>query len=549
MNAALLIDASYFIAAFLFIYGLKRMSSPLTARSGIVVAGAGMVLAVLASFLYTLDVSPAARPQLTTNLVLAVIALALGLGWAWRSGKKVAMTEMPQMVALYNGMGGGAAAAIAAIELIGYKTHGSVSLTLAVLGGVIGAVSLSGSLIAWAKLDGRINSTLRFSGLQAVNGSLLLLLLALGAYIVWHSGQVAMPVFAVFFALALLYGVMMTMPIGGADMPVVISLYNAFTGLAVGFEGYVLNNPALMIAGMVVGSAGSLLTLLMAKAMNRSVANVLFSNFGAATDDTGGEISGSQKPIDAADAGINMHYATKVIIAPGYGLAVAQAQHKLYELVKLLLAGKAFDNFMLMRDSKVLKQLLPQLDKLLKQEPEGKAFQLATKALQNTDQRVEEDKPVTPAFIFAALLWYPVEQRAEKLLVESGLNEVDALNIAMMEVLDEVQRSIAIPKRFSLTIKDIWFLQSRLSKRAGRRAFKLMEQVKFRGAYDFLQLRAQAEGGELLELANWWQRFQSDDEAGREILVQNLGKEGIERRPRRRRPPTKRRPPGPAANG
>lgn len=336
MNAALLIDASYFIAAFLFIYGLKRMSSPLNARSGIVVAGAGMVLAVLASFLYTLDVSPAARPQLTTNLVLAVIALALGLGWAWRSGKKVAMTEMPQMVALYNGMGGGAAAAIAAIELIGYKTHGSVSLTLAVLGGVIGAVSLSGSLIAWAKLDGRINSTLRFSGLQAVNGSLLLLLLALGAYIVWHSGAVAWPVFAVFFALALLYGVMMTMPIGGADMPVVISLYNAFTGLAVGFEGYVLNNPALMIAGMVVGSAGSLLTLLMAKAMNRSVANVLFSNFGAASDDAQGEISGSQKPIDAADAGINMHYATKVIIAPGYGLAVAQAQHKLYELVKLL---------------------------------------------------------------------------------------------------------------------------------------------------------------------------------------------------------------------
>jgi H+-translocating NAD(P) transhydrogenase subunit beta len=336
MNAALLIDASYFIAAFLFIYGLKRMSSPLTARSGIVVAGAGMVLAVLASFLYTLDVNEAARPHLSTNLTLALLALALGLGWAWRSGKKVAMTEMPQMVALYNGMGGGAAAAIAAIELIGYKTHGNISLTLAVLGGVIGAVSLSGSLIAWAKLDGRINKTLRFAGLQAVNGSLLLILLAIGAYIVWHGGVVAMPVFAVFFAVALLYGVMMTMPIGGADMPVVISLYNAFTGLAVGFEGYVLNNPALMIAGMVVGSAGSLLTLLMAKAMNRSVANVLFSNFGAASDEEQGEMAGSQKPVDAGDAGINMRYASKVIIAPGYGLAVAQAQHKLYELVKLL---------------------------------------------------------------------------------------------------------------------------------------------------------------------------------------------------------------------
>ncbi|MEW5682518.1 MAG: NAD(P)(+) transhydrogenase (Re/Si-specific) subunit beta [Pseudomonadota bacterium] len=336
MNAALLIDSSYFIAAFLFIYGLKRMSSPLSARSGIIVAGWGMVLAVLASFLYTLDVNEAAKPHLNTNITLALLALALGLGWAWRSGKKVAMTEMPQMVALYNGMGGGAAAAIAAIELIGYKTHGTVSLSLAVLGGLIGAVALSGSLIAWAKLDGRINGTLRFGALQLVNGSLLLILLAIGGYIIWHGGEVAWPLFAVFFALALLYGVMMTMPIGGADMPVVISLYNAFTGLAVGFEGYVLNNPALMIAGMVVGSAGSLLTLLMAKAMNRSVANVLFSNFGAASDEAEGEIAGSQKPIDAGDAGINMRYASKVIIAPGYGLAVAQAQHKLFELVKLL---------------------------------------------------------------------------------------------------------------------------------------------------------------------------------------------------------------------
>ena len=336
MNAALIIDASYFVAAFLFIYGLKRMSSPVTARSGIVVAGWGMVIAIVASFLYTLDVNPAARPHLSANITLAVIALVLGLGWAWWSGKKVAMTAMPQMVALYNGMGGGAAAAIACIELIGYKTHGNISLSLAVLGGLIGAVSLSGSLIAWAKLDGRINKTLRLSGLQVINGTLLAIIVLLGAYIVIQGGQVPVTVFVVFFALALFYGVMMTMPIGGADMPVVISLYNAFTGLAVGFEGYVLNNPALMIAGMVVGSAGTVLTLLMAKAMNRSVSNVLFSNFGAAGDDGGGEIEGNMKPADASDAAVNMRYATKVIIAPGYGLAVAQAQHKLYEFVKML---------------------------------------------------------------------------------------------------------------------------------------------------------------------------------------------------------------------
>jgi NAD(P) transhydrogenase subunit beta len=336
MNAALIIDASYIAAAFLFIYGLKRMSSPVTARSGIIIAGWGMVVAVLASFLYTLDVNEAARPHLNTNIILAAVALTLGLGWAWWSGKKVAMTAMPQMVALYNGMGGGAAAAIAAIELFGYKTHGVIVLTLAVLGGLIGSMSLSGSLIAWAKLDGRINKTLRMTGLQAINGALLLVIALIGGYIVAKGGAVGMPVITTFFALALVYGVMMTMPIGGADMPVVISLYNAFTGLAVGFEGYVLNNPALMIAGMVVGSAGTLLTLLMAKAMNRSVSNVIFSNFGVVDGEQQGEIKGSMKPAEAGDAAVQMRYAQKVIIAPGYGLAVAQAQHKLFEFVKLL---------------------------------------------------------------------------------------------------------------------------------------------------------------------------------------------------------------------
>jgi poly(A) polymerase len=195
---------------------------------------------------------------------------------------------------------------------------------------------------------------------------------------------------------------------------------------------------------------------------------------------------------------------------------------------------------MLMRELKVFKVLLPQLEKLLKQEPEGKAFQLVTRALQDTDQRVAQDKPVTPAFVFAAMLWYPVEVRAQTLLIESGLNENDALSIAMTEVLDDVQRSIAIPKRFSLAMRDIWSLQSRLPKRAGRRAFKLMEQNKFRGAFDFLQLRAAAEGGELTALANWWQSFQFTDEAGKLQLINQLGKAGVER-PKRRR--TKRKAP------
>jgi NAD(P) transhydrogenase subunit beta len=331
----ILISVAYFLAAFLFIYGLKRMSSPVTARSGIVVAGWGMVIATVASFLVAFEPTTAQNPKLIQNVALALVALGISVTWAWKSGKSVPMTSMPQMVALYNGMGGGAAAAIGAVELL--KTDGNhtvLALVVTVVGSLIGAISLSGSLIAWAKLDGRINKTLRLSGQQLINGGLFLTTLGVGLYMAFaHASPVLV---AVFFTLALVFGVLMTMPIGGADMPVVISLYNAFTGLAVGAEGYVLNNVALMVAGMVVGSAGTLLTLLMAKAMNRSVANVIFSNFGAVGDEVQGDIKGSQKPAEAGDAAINMRYASKVIIAPGYGLAVAQAQHKLYELVKLL---------------------------------------------------------------------------------------------------------------------------------------------------------------------------------------------------------------------
>jgi NAD(P) transhydrogenase subunit beta len=338
LHPQLIIDASYLAAAFLFIYGLKRMASPVTARSGIVVAGVGMLVATLASFLYVFGVDDAARPHLTLNLALAAGALILGTGLSWWQGKRVAVTEMPQMVALYNGMGGGSAAAIAAVELLrAGAQHTLVPLVMTVVGAIIGSISLSGSLIAWAKLDGKIDKTWRMRGQQILNGTVFLATLALGVYIVFFAHGHADPrIVGAFFVGALIFGVLMTMPIGGADMPVVISLYNAFTGLAVGFEGYVLQNPALMIAGMVVGSAGTLLTLLMARAMNRSVGNVIFSNFGVIGDEQQGEIKGSMKSADASDAAVNMRYASKVIIAPGYGLAVAQAQHKLYDFVKLL---------------------------------------------------------------------------------------------------------------------------------------------------------------------------------------------------------------------
>jgi len=338
-------------AAFLFMYGLQRMSSPATASSGIFVAGIGMVAAILASFLYVFSVSTSAQPHLPVNIALVLIALLMGGGVAWWGGKKVAMTSMPQMVALYNGMGGGAAGAIAAVELFGGKAQGLTQLAVTLLGALIGAVSLSGSLIAWAKLDGVLKKPLRIKGQQILNGAFLLATLGVGGLVVFSARSgvhlpIAMPdLIYLFFGLALIFGVLMTLPIGGADMPVVISIYNAFTGLAVGLEGFVLQNPALMIAGMVVGAAGLLLTLLMAKAMNRSVANILFTNFGEVAKHKQGTIKGSLKPVEAGDAGIFMRYAKEVIIVPGYGLAVAQGQQKLYEFVKLLQAAGVIVKF------------------------------------------------------------------------------------------------------------------------------------------------------------------------------------------------------------
>jgi H+-translocating NAD(P) transhydrogenase subunit beta len=321
------IKASYFAAAFLFIYGLKRMGSPRTARRGIVQAGVGMLVATGATFL---------MPDMH-NYVLILVAIALGGGVAWWTGQRVAMTDMPQMVALYNGMGGGSAAAIGAVELYkvasGTLEAGPVHLTLAVLGGIIGTIAFSGSLIAFAKLQGWIDKRFLWPGQNLINGLLFLAVIGLGAWLV-HTPDAT--VLIVFFALALLLGVLMTLPIGGADMPVVISLYNALTGLAVAFEGFVLGNEAMIIAGTVVGAAGTLLTQLMAKAMNRPLSNVLFTGINAGAG--GGEIAGEQKPIDAADAASLMAFAERVVVVPGYGMAVAQAQHKLWEFCQGLIA-------------------------------------------------------------------------------------------------------------------------------------------------------------------------------------------------------------------
>ncbi|MFQ5487205.1 MAG: NAD(P)(+) transhydrogenase (Re/Si-specific) subunit beta [Gammaproteobacteria bacterium] len=320
-----LIQAAYFLTILLFILGLKRMSSPATARSGITWAGVAMGIAVVITMLW---------PDLH-NIGLILTAIFIGAVLAWVSGRRVAMTNMPQMVAIYNGMGGGAAAAIAAVELLRGEMGSTGLVALSVGGGLIGAVAFSGSMIAFAKLQGLISGRpITFPVQQPFNLVVLVVALLFGASLL--AGDASTALILIFFLVALAFGILMTLPIGGADMPVVISLYNALTGMAVAFEGFALGNAAMIVAGTVVGAAGTLLTQLMAKAMNRSIANVLFGGFGKVEEGVPGDISGSLKPIEAEDAAIMMRYASKVIIVPGYGMAVAQAQHKIRELMDLL---------------------------------------------------------------------------------------------------------------------------------------------------------------------------------------------------------------------
>lgn len=330
-----IVEIVYFIATIIFIIGLKKMSSPVTARQGIVWAGYAMVAATVATLFL-----PSVYHHGFLNVFLIIIAIAGGSYVAYKTAKSVAMTDMPQMIAIYNGMGGGAAAAIAAVELVrfsgGHNIGGPGIQTLAVLGALIGSVAFSGSIVAFAKLQGLMKKTLRLPSHQKINIALFVISLLIGI-ILSLSGEVSGFTVFVFFALALALGVMVTLPIGGADMPVVISLFNALTGLAVAFKGFLLDNTVMIIAGTVVGSSGTLLTQLMAKAMNRSLANVLFSSFGteggAAAEE---EVAGAMKEIEANDAAIMMAYAQKVIVVPGYGMAVAQAQHKVQELAQLL---------------------------------------------------------------------------------------------------------------------------------------------------------------------------------------------------------------------
>jgi NAD(P) transhydrogenase subunit beta len=332
----------YIGVAVLFIIGIKFLSSPKTARTGNLVAAAGMLAGLLA--LHKTTGGLVWTQGWSFNYTLIAVGTVAGLVIGAIGAYSVKMTAMPQMVALFNGLGGGAAALVASLEFTRNaqsstgpgSTFTTVPMLLATL---IGSLSFAGSLIAYLKLQGKFEKPHTFPGQNFLNGLILLVILALGGWLTFNaSGGGAVTAFVVLFALALFFGVAMVLPIGGADMPVVISLLNSFTGLAVAADGFAINNLAMVVAGTLVGSSGTLLTLLMCKAMNRPVTNVLFGAFGSGggSQAAAGGVAGTVKPIQADEAALLLSYAQRVVIVPGYGMAVAQAQHAVRELAEEL---------------------------------------------------------------------------------------------------------------------------------------------------------------------------------------------------------------------
>jgi NAD(P) transhydrogenase subunit beta len=323
----------------LFIIGIKLLASPKTARIGNLVAAAGMLMAFLSLHKPTGDY--VWSQGWSFNYTLIAIGTIIGLIIGAIGAYSVKMTAMPQMVALFNGLGGGAAALVASLEFQ-RGAHSLEGITAFIAGSMlfatlIGSLSFSGSIIAYLKLEGKFEKPHTFPGQNILNGLILLVILGLCGFLTFNaSSGNATTAFIVMFCLALFFGVAMVMPIGGADMPVVISLLNSFTGLAVAADGFAINNLAMVVAGTLVGSSGTLLTLLMCKAMNRPVSNVLFGAFGSsgggANAGTGDLAGKTIKPIQADEVALLLAYAQQVVIVPGYGMAVAQAQHQVREL-------------------------------------------------------------------------------------------------------------------------------------------------------------------------------------------------------------------------
>lgn len=325
---------TYLAGSITFILGLKMLSHPETARKGNLVAAAGMTLAILGTiFLYK-----TADGVRLHNYIWIFGGILIGTVIGTLAAKRVKMTAMPQMVSLFNGMGGACAAIISIIE---YQHHhfggGDWNIMAVTLAGLlIGGVSFAGSMVAFGKLNGNIRDKV-FPAQSVINMVVLLATIAMGIYLTFLGGQ-NMTLLYVMIGMCLLYGVLFVMPIGGADMPVVISLLNSFTGVAAACGGFIYNNQVMLTGGILVGSAGTILTILMCRAMNRSLLNVIIGNFGGSAKTSGGsgKEKGNIKEISLSDAAVLLSYSKKVMIVPGYGLAVAQAQHTVHELEKLL---------------------------------------------------------------------------------------------------------------------------------------------------------------------------------------------------------------------
>ena len=364
MQASLL-SIAYLIGSVTFIIGLKMLSHPASARKGNLVAAAGMFLAIAGTiFLYE------EGGEKLHNYGWIFSGLLIGTVIGVIAARKVKMTAMPEMVSMFNGMGGACAMLISIVEFNhlthspvithlesgSWEIHVSGKLLIILLGLIIGTVSFAGSVIAWGKLNGKVKDY-AFKGQHIVNLTILAVIVLLATYLVatinsgYYLPNIQSPVFVApssvnlditfsfyaILALSIAYGILFVMPIGGADMPVVISLLNSFTGVAAACGGFLYNNPVMLTGGILVGSAGTILTILMCKAMNRSLKNVLIGSFGGPkAGGTAKEQTGSYKEISLSDAAVVLRYANKVMIVPGYGLAVAQAQHVCHELEKVL---------------------------------------------------------------------------------------------------------------------------------------------------------------------------------------------------------------------
>jgi NAD(P) transhydrogenase subunit beta len=337
-GTAFIVGSAYLLAAILFVVGLHQMRSPSTARRGNLVSATGMAIAIVSTVVFALVDSGG---QLIAWVAL-VLGLAVGGAFGVIRARTVKMTDIPQLVSLFNAVGGGAAAAVALADFVLHIAGGALPLTTSIpiaLDVLIGSVTFSGSLIAAGKLQGIISGKpITFPGSRILNIAVVVIAIASAVLFVFNTHSLVLVL--VILAASLIFGVLMVLPIGGADAPVIVSLLNALTGLAVAMAGFAINNQAMIIAGALVGAAGTILTLQMAKAMNRSVMSIVLGGFGTADSGAvGGSVDADLtniRQVTADDVAIQLAYAQHVMIVPGYGLAAAQAQHEAADLAKLL---------------------------------------------------------------------------------------------------------------------------------------------------------------------------------------------------------------------